>query len=197
MDTIWRLRKHSFFELLSAKIQTLVRRFILKVIKSQMGHSHDWFEKLHTKLHINGKDYLLRMSPLSALVFTNDYGAGNLSASLRLESDTSMYPSAPLHGPDLANLTMPRSGAVIALHEDQSNSLISTFLTNMGDININLTSKSMPPINWTPLFTGETSEIRFRDGRFYLRIKSRFEFNFNDKETTCEGSIPISGHIRP
>ena len=68
-----------------------------------MGHTYDWFENLHPKLNIKGEDFLMRMSPLSAVVFTDHYGAGNLSASLRLASDTSMYSPSPLKGPDLAN----------------------------------------------------------------------------------------------
>ena len=67
----------------------------------------------------------------------------------------------------------------------------------MGDINIKLKSKSMPTINWTPVFTGQASEIRFRDGRFYLRIQSRVTFDLEGQEISCQGNIPISGEIIP
>ena len=195
METIWKLMNHVVYKKLPLKVQRSLRKFFPKLVKSQMVRK-DWFEKLHTKLHIHGKDYILRMSPLCAVAFTDHYAAGNLSASLRLASDTSMYPPAALQGPNLANMNMPRSGAVIALHENQSNSLISTFLTSMDDIKINLKSSSMPPITFTPLFTGEPSEIRFRDGRFYLRIQSRLSYTLDNEEISCDGSIPISGQIR-
>jgi hypothetical protein len=68
-----------------------------------MGHTNDWFEKLHTKFNIHGKDYLLRMSPLSSMIFTDHYGAGNLESILRLESDTTNYPPGTPRSPDLAN----------------------------------------------------------------------------------------------
>jgi hypothetical protein len=86
---------------------------------------------------------------------------------------------------------MPRSGAVLMLHEDASNAFLTTVMTNMDDVQINLKPRSMPTINWTPLFKDHASAIRFRDGRFYLRIQSRLSFDFNGEETSCEGTIPI------
>ena len=67
----------------------------------------------------------------------------------------------------------------------------------MGDIKIDVKSSSLPPITWTPLFTGETSDIKFRDGNFHLRIQSRLTLNLDGDEISCEGSIPISGQIKP
>jgi hypothetical protein len=95
--------KHTVLKIMPAKIQNLLRKFLPKLLKSQMGHKYDWFEKLHTKLHFRAKDYLLRMSPLSSVIFTDHYGAGNLEPSLRLESDTTNYPPVSLRSPDLAN----------------------------------------------------------------------------------------------
>jgi hypothetical protein len=131
------------------------------------------------------------MSPLSSVVFTDHYGAGNLESSLCLESDTTNYPPATLQSPDLANYKMPRTGTVVMLHEDASNAFLTTVMTNMDDVQINLKSRSMPNINWTPLFTDHASAIKIRDGRFYLRIQSRLKFDFNGEETSCEGTIPI------
>jgi hypothetical protein len=92
---------------------------------------------------------------------------------------------------------MPRSGAVVMSHEDASNSFLTTIMTNMDEVQIKLKSRSLPIINWTPLFTDHASSIRFRNGRFYLIIQSRVFFELNGEETSCEGSIPISGQIRP
>ena len=99
---IWKLFKNTVYKKMPSKIQRSLRKFLPKLVKSQMIKK-DWFEKIHTKLSIRGKDYILRMSPLSAVVFTDHYGAGNLSAGLRLESDTSTYPPASLQGPNLAH----------------------------------------------------------------------------------------------
>lgn len=92
---------------------------------------------------------------------------------------------------------MPRSGAVVMLHEDASNAFLTTVLTNMDDVQIKLKSRSIPTINWTPLLTEHASEIRYRDGRFYLRIQSRVSFDLDGEETSCEGTVPISGQIVP
>lgn len=94
--------KSRVYKKMPSKIQRSLRKFLPKLLKSQVGHVNDWFEKLQTKLHVRGIDYLLRVSPLSAMTITNNYGAGNLSASLHLESDRSIYPPASLQGPDLA-----------------------------------------------------------------------------------------------
>ncbi len=92
---------------------------------------------------------------------------------------------------------MPHSGAVVMLHEDSSNAFLTTLMTNMAHVQIKLKPRSVPAINWTPLFTNDASAIRYRDGRFFLRIQSRISFDYYGEETSCEGTIPISGQIIP
>jgi hypothetical protein len=45
IETIWKLAKHKFLEKMPAKIQRSLRKYVPKIVKSQMGHNYDWFEK--------------------------------------------------------------------------------------------------------------------------------------------------------